>query len=98
MSPGPKLPQLPAPHMPVRLVKKTILPEGSVKISGFSIIALGSAAGLSLVGCSMKEEIKRIEARQQAQMASDASRSANLTGEQIYIRSCNTCHPSGRKG
>ncbi|MBI4534277.1 MAG: cytochrome c, partial [Candidatus Melainabacteria bacterium] len=24
--------------------------------------------------------------------------STNLTGEQIFIRSCNTCHPVGREG
>jgi mono/diheme cytochrome c family protein len=51
-----------------------------------------------LSGCSMKEEIKRIEAVKQAQQANEASRSDNLTGEQIFIRSCNTCHPSGKKG
>lgn len=51
-----------------------------------------------LSGCSMKEEIRRIEAVKQAQEATKSARSSNLTGDQIFIRSCNTCHPSGRKG
>ena len=46
----------------------------------------------------MKEEIRRIEAVKQAHEASEQSRSTNLTGEQIFIRNCNTCHPTGRKG
>jgi mono/diheme cytochrome c family protein len=47
-------------------------------------------------GCSMKEEIKRIEAMKQAHEASQSARTSNLNGEQIYVRSCNTCHPSRR--
>jgi mono/diheme cytochrome c family protein len=51
-----------------------------------------------LAGCSMREEMKRIQAMKQAREASESSRSTNLTGEQIYIRSCNTCHQStGRR-
>ena len=61
-------------------------------------LLIGLLAACALAGCSMKEEIKRIEAVKQAQMASDAQRSTNLTGEQVFVRSCNTCHPSGRKG
>lgn len=53
---------------------------------------------LSLSSCSMGEEIRRIEAVKQAQQAEEASRSTNLTGEQVFIRSCNTCHPGGKKG
>lgn len=46
----------------------------------------------------MNEEMKRIEAAKQAGQLREASRSTNLTGEQIFYRSCNTCHPSGKKG
>ena len=28
----------------------------------------------------------------------ESARSGNLTGEQVFIRSCNTCHPGGKKG
>ncbi len=46
----------------------------------------------------MNEEVRRIEAAKQAGQMREASRSTNLTGEQIFYRSCNTCHPSGKKG
>jgi mono/diheme cytochrome c family protein len=46
----------------------------------------------------MTEEVKRIEEVKKAQQRQAASQSSDLTGEQIFIRSCNTCHPSGRKG
>lgn len=46
----------------------------------------------------MGEEMKRIEAAKQANQLRAASRSSNLTGQQIFIRTCNTCHPSGKEG
>jgi mono/diheme cytochrome c family protein len=46
----------------------------------------------------MKEEIKRIEQVQQMQKQRDMAGSTNLTGEQIFMRSCNTCHPGGQAG
>ena len=46
----------------------------------------------------MGEEIRRIEEVNRQQAASKESRSTNLTGEQLFIRSCNTCHPSGKIG
>ena len=52
----------------------------------------------SLAGCSMREEMRRIEVAKQAGQAREASRSTNLTGEQLFYRSCNTCHPSGARG
>ena len=55
-------------------------------------------ACLCLSGCSMGEEIRRIEEVKKAQEMTAESRSTNLTGEQLFIRSCNTCHPSGKKG
>lgn len=51
-----------------------------------------------LPGCSMKEEMRRIDEVNRAHSAFQASRSSNLTGEQLFLRSCNTCHPGGRKG
>lgn len=51
-----------------------------------------------LPGCSMKEEMRRIDEVNRAHNAFQASRSSNLTGEQVFLRSCNTCHPGGRKG
>jgi mono/diheme cytochrome c family protein len=46
----------------------------------------------------MSEEVKRIQEVKLAKEQRDASYSTNLTGEQIFVRSCNTCHPSGRQG
>ncbi|MBX9722184.1 MAG: cytochrome c [Candidatus Obscuribacterales bacterium] len=46
----------------------------------------------------MGEEMRRIEESKHASQLRDASRSTNLTGEQIFVRSCNTCHPGGKKG
>lgn len=46
----------------------------------------------------MPEEVKRIEAVRRAELRMEAASSTNLTGEQIFIRSCNTCHPGGKKG
>lgn len=51
-----------------------------------------------LSGCSMSEEMRRIEAVKRQNERAAASRSTDLTGEQIFMRSCNTCHPSGREG
>lgn len=52
----------------------------------------------SFYGCAMSEEMRRIESVRQAEKQADASRSTNLSGEQVFIRSCNTCHPGGRAG
>jgi mono/diheme cytochrome c family protein len=49
-------------------------------------------------GCSMSEEMRRIEETREAQQRQAASKSTNLSGEQIFVRSCNTCHPQGKAG
>jgi mono/diheme cytochrome c family protein len=46
----------------------------------------------------MSEELKHIERSEAVEDKQDASRSTNLTGEQLFIRSCNTCHPGGKAG
>lgn len=51
-----------------------------------------------LSACSMGEEMRRIEASKQAKKLQEASMSTNLTGEQVFVRSCNTCHPGGKQG
>ncbi len=53
---------------------------------------------LCLSGCAMSEEVKRINEVKRAQQSRDAARSNNLTGEQLFIRTCNTCHPGGKAG
>jgi len=64
----------------------------------FRIFVSATLAAACLSGCSMGEEIRRIEEDKRAQAASEESRSTNLTGEQVFLRSCNTCHPSGKQG
>jgi cytochrome c2 len=61
-------------------------------------ILFWSAFALFLTGCSIDEEMRRIQNSKRAQAMQESARSGNLTGEQVFIRSCNTCHPSGRKG
>ena len=53
---------------------------------------------LLLSSCSMGEEMRRIEESKVASKMREASRTSNLTGEQIFVRSCNTCHPGGGEG
>jgi mono/diheme cytochrome c family protein len=53
---------------------------------------------LILSGCAMSEEMKRIDEVNRAQQSREAARSTNLTGEQLFIRTCNTCHPGGKAG
>ncbi|MBC7999131.1 MAG: cytochrome c [Leptolyngbya sp.] len=48
--------------------------------------------------CSMGEEVKRIRAVNEVEKQRAQSQSTDLTGEQLFIRSCNTCHPRGREG
>jgi mono/diheme cytochrome c family protein len=55
-------------------------------------------AGNMLSGCVMGEEMKRIDAVKKAQQERNEAGSTNLTGEQIFVRTCNTCHPGGRAG
>jgi len=56
------------------------------------------AAVLGLSACSIAEEVKHIEEVQKAQMRQEKARTENLTGEQVFIRSCNSCHPGGQAG
>ena len=53
---------------------------------------------LTLSGCAMSEEVRRINEVKRAQQSRDAARSNNLTGEQLFVRTCNTCHPGGKQG
>ena len=63
-----------------------------------TMVVVCVSLGALLSGCSMREEMRRIEEVKKARQLAEQSRSTNLTGEQLFIRSCNTCHPSGKKG
>lgn len=46
----------------------------------------------------MGEEMRRIEESKHANEMKVAERTTNLNGEQLFVRSCNTCHPRGKEG
>ena len=58
----------------------------------FLLIMLGSV----LNGCVMTEEVKRIKASKNYQNKYQEITKGYLNGKQIFIRSCNTCHPGGK--
>ncbi|MFA7338550.1 MAG: cytochrome c [Candidatus Obscuribacterales bacterium] len=62
----------------------------------FTVVLSFFGTAVLLDGCVMSEEMKRIEIVKQAQKQRAESGSTNLNGEQLFFRSCNTCHPSGR--
>lgn len=70
----------------------------SSPFSTLSLLLMLSLIPLSLSGCVMSEEMKRIESNEKAQRQRAEASSSDLTGEQLFIRSCNTCHPQGKAG
>lgn len=73
------------------------------KQKGIAPIAIGLGTLVfillpTIAACSLSEEIKRIDASRRYEERQEASRSTDLTGEQIFIRSCNACHPGGKQG
>lgn len=61
-------------------------------------LAAVMSVALGLSACSIGEEVKHIEEVQRAQLRQETARTENLTGEQLFVRSCNTCHPGGKAG
>lgn len=49
-------------------------------------------------GCVMSEEMKRIEQVKRDKLKKSEEMTTNLSGKQIFVRSCNTCHPGGKSG
>ncbi len=62
----------------------------------FTVVLSFFSLAVLLDGCVMSEEMKRIEQVKQSQDRRAEAGSTNLNGEQLFFRSCNTCHPSGR--
>lgn len=62
-----------------------------------SLVALILAAA-TIGGCVMSEEIKRIEQVKLEKQKRSEEMTSNLSGKQIFVRSCNTCHPGGKAG
>lgn len=76
-------------------VKRSLRPAAGQVFLAFLAMFTGASA---LSGCVMSEEMKRIDQVKKAQRERAMEGSTNLTGEQIFIRSCNTCHPSAKAG
>ena len=49
-----------------------------------------------LLSCAMGEEVKRIDESKLADQRKQAAMSNDLNGEQIFFRTCNECHQSGK--
>lgn len=69
-----------------------------VKGKLFEISLWAVSAVCLLSSCSISEEARRIESVRQAQLRRQAQMSDDLTGAQVFVRSCNTCHPGGLSG
>jgi mono/diheme cytochrome c family protein len=67
-------------------------------LSRYVVVYFLAVTSLILSGCAMSEEIKRIDENKHSLSERAASLSTDLNGEQLYFRSCNTCHPTGRQG
>lgn len=82
----------------IYFVKRLYATAQSVLRQSSSVAALMLTIILLLSACSMGEEVKRIRAVNEMEKERAQSQSTDLTGEQVFIRSCNTCHPRGRQG
>ena len=66
------------------------------RIALFTLMLLLVSATTS--GCVMSEEVKRINKIQRERQLKKEQMTTNLSGEQIFVRSCNSCHPGGKAG
>jgi len=72
------------------------MPRYSLSIAVWTLILATVVATTS--GCVMSEEVKRINQVQAEKKRRAEERTTNLSGEQIFKRSCNTCHPGAQAG
>lgn len=49
-------------------------------------------------GCAMSEEMRRINEMKEANQRRDMQMTTDLSGQQIFVRSCNSCHPGAKQG
>ncbi|PZM86140.1 MAG: hypothetical protein DKT66_01700 [Candidatus Melainabacteria bacterium] len=82
----------------IYFVKRLYATAQSMFCQSPSVVAMMLTIILLLSACSMGEEVKRIRAVNEMEKERAQSQSTDLTGEQVFIRSCNTCHPRGRQG
>ena len=82
----------------IYFVKRTCATAQSMFRRSPSVVVMMLTIILLLSACSMGEEVKRIQAVNEMERERAQSQSTDLTGEQVFIRSCNTCHPRGKLG
>jgi mono/diheme cytochrome c family protein len=62
------------------------------------VIVLMLLVGATTGGCAMSEEIRRIEEQQKVNQRREKQMTTDLSGQQIFVRSCNSCHPGAKAG
>jgi cytochrome c5 len=65
-----------------------------IALAALSLVVVVATTG----GCAMSEEMRRIEQMQKEKQRREKQMTTDLSGEQIFIRSCNSCHPGGKAG
>ncbi len=49
-------------------------------------------------GCAMPEEMRRINEMKELSQRREGQMTTDLSGQQIFVRSCNACHPGAKEG
>jgi mono/diheme cytochrome c family protein len=62
------------------------------------LLLLVVGASFLFAGCAVSEEVRQIERVKNAKKEELEGRREELTGQQVFVRSCNTCHPAGKLG
>lgn len=62
------------------------------------VIVLMLLVGATTGGCAMSEEIRRIEEQQKITQRREKQMTTDLSGQQLFVRSCNSCHPGAKAG
>lgn len=62
------------------------------------MVVLVLLVGATTGGCAMSEEIRRIKEMEQVNQRRERQMTTDLSGQQIFIRSCNSCHPGAKAG
>jgi len=62
------------------------------------MVGLIALVGATTGGCAMSEEIRRFEEMEKVKERKERQMTTDLSGEQIFVRSCNSCHPGAKAG
>lgn len=78
--------------------RKTWLPRRSYMSRIPKLAALIIFVVATTCGCAMSEEMRRINEMKEANQRRDMQMTTDLSGQQIFVRSCNSCHPGAKQG